>query len=89
MSTPHSLVVVDTKEITGIIEQAVEKAVWKALSRVPASGINRPAQVTQGQAAEILGVHRTTVTKLIKNKSLSLNSCGKIPMTQLDLALGS
>ena len=89
MKAIPSLVVVDTAEITGIIEQAVEKAVWKAMARMPKSDTFRPAQVTQGQAAEILGLHRTTVTKLLKNKSLNLNACGMIPMKELELAMGA
>jgi hypothetical protein len=48
----------------------------------------RPVQVNQGQAAQMLGVSRPTVTRLIEVGTLTLNDCGMIPTYQIDLALG-
>lgn len=47
----------------------------------------RPSQVTQTQAAEMLGVSRPTISKMIRNGVLSLNKCGLIPITEIDRAL--
>jgi hypothetical protein len=46
----------------------------------------RPTQVTQAQAAEMLGIHRHTVAKLMAAGSLRLNRCGMIPIEQVDQA---
>ena len=44
----------------------------------------RPTQVTQAQAAAMLGIHRHTVAKLIAAGELRLNGCGMIPVEQVD-----
>lgn len=47
----------------------------------------RPAQVTQTQAAEMLGISRPTLTRMIKAGTVRLNSCGLVPITEIDRAL--
>lgn len=47
----------------------------------------RPSQVTQLQAAEMLGVSRATVGRMIKAGTLRLNGCGLIPIAEIDRAL--
>lgn len=47
----------------------------------------RPSQVTQGQAAEMLGISRWTVAKMIETGQLHLNKCGRIPIEQVDKLL--
>lgn len=44
----------------------------------------RPTQVSQVQAAEMLGLSRETIRKLIRAGNLSLNACGLIPIDQVD-----
>lgn len=44
-----------------------------------------PTQVSQTQAAEMLGLSRQTVSKLVKQGTLKLNKCGMIP-TELVLS---
>lgn len=46
----------------------------------------RPTHVTQLQAAEMLGLSRDTVRKLIRHGTLALNDCGLIPIEQVDRA---
>ena len=46
----------------------------------------RPTQVTQVQAAEMLGLSRDTVRKLIRRGTLRLNACGLIPIELIDSA---
>lgn len=47
----------------------------------------RPAQVTAKQAAEMLGISRHAVTKLLKNGTLKLNKCALITTADIDLLL--
>ncbi len=47
----------------------------------------RPSQVTQQQAAEMLGISRHTVARMIKAGNIKLNKCGLIPITEVDRAL--
>lgn len=47
----------------------------------------RPTQVTKAQAAEMLGISRPTIYKLIAAGNLRLNKCGMIPVSEIDAAL--
>ena len=47
----------------------------------------RPSQVTQTQAAELLGLSVSTVRKLVRSGTLKLNACGLIPISEIDKAL--
>jgi len=47
----------------------------------------RPSQVTQLQAAEMLGLSRHTVAKLIRTGELKLNRCGLISISEIDRVL--
>lgn len=47
----------------------------------------RPSQVTQEQAAEMLGVSRATISRMIKAGILRLNRGGRIPTSEIDKAL--
>lgn len=46
----------------------------------------RPTQVTIGQAAEMLGLSRWTVSKMLRAGQFKLNKCGLIPIEQVDAA---
>jgi excisionase family DNA binding protein len=47
----------------------------------------RPPHVTIIQAAEMLGLSRHTVSKMVKTGQIKLNKCGLIPIEQVDAAL--
>jgi predicted transcriptional regulator len=49
----------------------------------------RPSQVTQVQAAEMLGVSAPTVSRMVKFGTLKLNKCGLIPISEIDQALAA
>ncbi|CAJ8547297.1 Uncharacterised protein [Burkholderia pseudomallei] len=49
----------------------------------------RPTQVTQLQAAEMLGISRATVSRMVKAGQLKLNRCGMIPIELIDEARAS
>lgn len=44
----------------------------------------RPTQVTQKQAAEMLGVHPKTIRNYVVAGKLALNGCGLIPVEAVD-----
>lgn len=44
----------------------------------------RPTQVTQQQAAEMLGVSRKTIHNYIRAGHLTLNRCGHLPIEAVD-----
>lgn len=46
----------------------------------------RPTQVTQAQAAHMLGLSEPTVRKLVRAGVLPLNKCGRIPIEAVDAA---
>jgi DNA-binding transcriptional regulator LsrR (DeoR family) len=47
----------------------------------------RPSQVTQVQAAQMLGVSAQTVGRMVREGRLSLNGLGMIPISEIDRAL--
>lgn len=49
----------------------------------------RPPHVTQKQAAEMLGVSRPTVSRMVASGSLTLNGVGLIPIHQIDALLSA
>jgi predicted DNA-binding protein (UPF0251 family) len=63
-------------------EKIARRAVQLYAERHP-----RPPQVTQIQAAEMLGISRWTVAKMVQSGQLRLNKCGMIPIEQIDRIL--
>lgn len=47
----------------------------------------RPVHVTQSEAADMLGLSRATVGKLVRTGELRLNGVGRIPIGQIDMFL--
>lgn len=47
----------------------------------------RPAQVTRRQAAEMIGVHSRTITRMIQAGQIKVNAFGFIPIGEVDRAL--
>ncbi|WP_349666347.1 helix-turn-helix domain-containing protein [Achromobacter xylosoxidans] len=76
-STPHY-------DLTAVANAAAARAVELYAQRHP-----RPPQVNVTQAAKMLGLSRPTVHKLMKAGKLTFNSCGQIPIEQVDRVLAS
>jgi excisionase family DNA binding protein len=62
--------------------EIAERAVQLYAQRHP-----RPVQVTITQAAEMLGLSRHTVSKMVRVGQLKLNKCGLIPIELVDRVL--
>lgn len=61
----------------------IERAAFRAV-QLYAETHPRPTQVTQTQAAEILGVSTRTVRNYIRSGRLKLNRCGQLPIEAVD-----
>ena len=46
----------------------------------------RPSHVTQDQAADMLNVSVSTISRMVKSGRLKLNKFGKIPIEEIDRA---
>jgi len=58
-----------------------------AAVRVYAETHPRPSQVTQKQAAEMVGVSEATICRMVRDGALKLNKFGRIPIVEIDRAL--
>lgn len=70
----------ETNEVMNVARRAVQ---------LYAETHPRPTQVTQLQAAEMLGISRATVSRMVKAGQLKLNRCGMIPIELIDEARAS
>ena len=69
------------------IDEADALRIAKRAVRLYAETHPRPTQVNQLQAAEMLGLSRVTIGKMVRTGKLRLNRCGMIPIAQIDDAL--
>jgi len=67
-----------------LTEADIERIAARAVERF-ALAHPRPTQVTQQQAAEMLGVSPRTVHNYIRAGRLRLNRCGLVPIEEVDL----
>lgn len=67
-------------------EQAAISIAFKAV-QLYAESHPRPVQVTQGQAAEMLGLSRHTIGRMLRTGVLKLNKCGLISVGEIDALL--
>ena len=49
----------------------------------------RPSQVTQDQAAEMVGVSPATISRMVKSGNIKLNKFGRIPVSEIDRAISA
>ena len=68
-------------------QEVIETAV-KAV-QIYAETHPRPPHVTQSQAAQMLGKCNLTVRRMIRAGVIKLNSCGDIPITEIDRVLAA
>ena len=85
----EQIVVLKMSELSSVIAAAADQAAEKAVQRLPGHGKARPFHVTQKQAAEMLNLSPATVNKMVKFGSFTLNTCGLIPIAQVDRAMES
>ena len=49
----------------------------------------RPPHVTQRQAAQMLGLSESTISKMVRGGHLKMNKFGLIPISEVDSALNA
>lgn len=59
-------------------------AIAKMAVQLYAESHPRPTSVTQDQAAEMAGVSRMTIHRLVRAGKLKLNGLGRIPTAEVD-----
>lgn len=81
-------------ELSAVLAPALAEALHHEILATAAAAVRlyaethpRPAHVTKQQAAEMLGISPPTLQKLIAAGTITLNRCGKIPISQIDAAL--
>jgi len=72
----------ESEQIELIIRRAVKIALLEHSESHP-----RPNQVNMVQAAQMLGISRATVSKMVSSGVLKLNQCGLINIKQIDEVL--
>lgn len=69
------------------LESIAERAALRAIPLYAKQHL-RPTHVTIGQAADMLQIGRWKATRLVRAGILKLNSCGLIPIEEVDRARG-
>lgn len=72
-----------TTELEQIVEMAAEKAASKAVRKY-AEAHPRPVHVTAKDAAEMLRLSESTISRMIRAGNIRLNDSGRIPIAEID-----
>lgn len=79
------IVVMKRADLEAAFEQIAERAARKMADLVASrTATMRPLHVNQSQAAEMLNLSVSTVSRMVKAGNIRLNKCGMIPMDQLE-----
>jgi len=84
----NQVVTLSKDELYEMLENVARQTVAEAIRKFPKTGQPRPVCVTQKQAAEMLGLCETTVSRRVRDGSIRLNSVGMIPITEIDRLAG-
>ncbi len=95
MTTPRPVSAADlAAELPPLIAPALAATLREDILAIAAAAVRlyaeshpRPIQVTKGQAAEMLGVSRPTLNKVIAAGDIRLNKMSMIPISEIDAAL--
>lgn len=88
--TAEPVIIMTQAELEAIILQAAKAGAAEVLKQLPTgSGVLRPPHVNQSQAAEMMGLSRQTVARMISAGTIKLNACGLIPINEIDRAIAA
>lgn len=80
-----NLVVLQKEDLNELLRQAGEDAANRVIASIMDKvSPMRPRHVTQRQAAEMLNLSNSTISRMVKAGSIRLNKCGLIPIDQID-----
>ena len=80
------VIMIHRGDLDEAIRQAALMGAEMAIRKMPK---NRPEQYNITDAGKVLGVTRQTVSKLISAGNIKLNSCGKIPASEIDRVISA
>jgi excisionase family DNA binding protein len=75
------------RQVDGTVDAATALSIALKAVQLYAETHPRPSQVTQDQVAEMVGVSRATVSRMVKAGQLKLNKFGKVSISEVDRAL--
>lgn len=79
------VVVIKREDLDAVIRETAELASKKTAEIMRKQlGTMRPMHVNQTQAAEMLNLSVSTVSRMVKAGNIRLNKCGLIPIEQLE-----
>ncbi len=79
------VVVMKREDLEKVIQDAATRAVANSVELLIKNGSGlRPRHVNQSQAAEMLNISKSTVSRMVKSGSIRLNKCGLIPVEQIE-----
>ena len=73
--------------MNSLTKEAIEAAT--AAVRLYAETHPRPPHVTQKQAAMMLNISESTMSRMVKTGRIRINKFGMIPITEIDAALAA
>lgn len=79
-----NVIMITHDDLHAAIKEAAKLGAEEALRSLPK---DRPEQVNYTDAGKLLGLSRQTVAKMVRAGVLKLNSCGLIPIDEIDKAL--
>ena len=77
----NQLYMISRADLDDVIRQAARLAAEEAVRNFPR---DRPEQVNYTEAGKLLGVSRQTVANYARAGLIKLNSCGKVPIGEID-----
>lgn len=79
------IVVMKRADLEAAFEQIAERAARKVADLVASRAATmRPLHVNQSQAAEMLDLSVSTISRMVKAGNIRLNKCGLIPIEALE-----
>lgn len=79
------IVVLKREDLEGMLRDVAEMTARRVGAMMLAKASNmRPLHVNQTQAAEMLDLSVSTISRMVKSGQIRLNKCGMIPVEQLE-----
>lgn len=78
------IVVIKREDLVSMLHDVAEMTAKKVVNMIGKDAQMRPLHVNQIQAAEMLKMSPSTISRMVKAGSIRLNKCGMIPIDQLE-----
>lgn len=78
------IVVLQRDDLEAMLREVAESAAIRVAAMFADKAALRPLHVNQSQAAEMLNLSVSTISRMVKAGNIRLNKCGMIPIDQLE-----